>query len=89
VIEVCAGLAATVQDWERAARLYGAAEAEAALTGIRRDTADEGFLVPRIDRARVALGPEAFATLEARGRELTYDEALEEAGTWLRETSAH
>ena len=89
VIEVCAGLAATVQDWERAARLYGAAEAEAALTGIRRDTADEGFLIPRIERARVALGPEAFATLEARGRELTYDEALEEAGIWLRETGAH
>jgi non-specific serine/threonine protein kinase len=89
VIEVCAGLAATMQDWEHAARFYGAAEAEAARTGIRRDTADEGFLAPRIERARAGLRPEAFSTLEARGRELTYDQALDEAGAWLRKISDH
>src|SRR5687768_4788436 len=39
VLEVCAGLAALREDWQHAARFFGAAEAEAARTGIRRDPA--------------------------------------------------
>jgi predicted ATPase/DNA-binding winged helix-turn-helix (wHTH) protein len=89
VLEVCAGLAAITQDWERAARFFGAAEAEAARTGIRRDPADEAFLAPRIERVRAAKGEEPFAALETQGRELSYDRALEEAGAWLREAAPH
>jgi tetratricopeptide (TPR) repeat protein len=87
VLEVCAGLAAIVEDWERAARFYGAAEAEATRTGIRRDPADEAFLAPRVDRARDAKGRDAFSLLESEGRRLSYDEALGEAGGWLRQAT--
>ncbi len=89
VLEVCAGLAAIIEDWEHAARFFGAAEAEAARTGIRRDPADEAFLAPRVQQARAAMGDEAFAALELQGRGLSYDQALAEAGAWLREAVPH
>ncbi|HEX5129777.1 MAG TPA: tetratricopeptide repeat protein, partial [Usitatibacter sp.] len=82
-IEVCAGLAAALGDWDAVARLYGAAEAEGARTGIRRDPADEAFLAPRVDRARQELGGQAFDALDARGRTLGYEQALDEASAWL------
>jgi non-specific serine/threonine protein kinase len=53
------GLAASLEDWQRAASFYGAAEAEASRTGIRRDPADEAFLAPHIERARASAGAEA------------------------------
>jgi hypothetical protein len=87
VLEVSSGLAALQQDWPRAARFYGAAEAEAARTGIRRDPADEAFLAPRVESARAAAGPVAFSTLESAGRGLAYDEALSEAWDWLNEAT--
>ena len=84
VLEVCAGLAALLEDWHHAARFFGAAEAEAARTGIRRDPADEAFLAPRVERARTAAGPDAFSALESAGRRLDYEEALGEADDWLK-----
>jgi len=78
VFEVAAGLAVLRKDWDRAARFYGIAEAEAAQTGLRRDPADEAFLAPRIATARKAMGA-AFAEAERRGRALSYAEALTEA----------
>ena len=78
VFEAAAGLAVLRKDWERAARFYGIAEAEAAQTGLRRDPADEAFLLPRIAKARKAMGA-AFAAAESRGRALSYAEALAEA----------
>jgi non-specific serine/threonine protein kinase len=89
VLEVCAGLASIAQDWEHAARFYGAAEAEAARTGIRRDPADEAFLSPRIDAVRAALGSDAFPASEAQGRVLDCDAALEEVLAWLRQAATH
>ena len=89
VLEVCAGLAAMARDWDRAARLYGAAGAEAARSGVRPDPADEAFLARHMDKARAARGPEAFAALEKLGRELSYDQALDEARAWLGETRPH
>jgi non-specific serine/threonine protein kinase len=82
-LEVAAGLAASRGDWQRAARLYGAAEAHAARTGIHRDPADEGFLRPQIDKARHAMGEPAFRAAEAVGRALGYDDARAETSTWL------
>jgi len=78
VFEVAAGLAALRKEWERAARFYGVAEAEAAQTGLRRDPADDAFLSPRIAKARAAMGA-AFHEAESRGRALSYSDALSEA----------
>jgi tetratricopeptide (TPR) repeat protein len=84
VLEVTAGLAAVLRDWTAAARFFGAAEAYAARTGVRRDPADEAFLAPRMELARAALGADAFASLEAQGRAAGHSEVLGEANAWLR-----
>ena len=42
-LEVSAGLAGATQEWADAARFFGAAEAQAAQTGLHRDPADEAF----------------------------------------------
>jgi predicted ATPase/class 3 adenylate cyclase len=84
VLDVCAGLAALRRDWNGAARFYGAAEAQAGKTGLRRDAADEAFLAPRMQLTRAALSADAFGKAQAAGRALAYDQALREAGEWLR-----
>ena len=83
VLEVEAGLAALLEDWGHAARFYGAAEAMAAATGLRRDAADESFLAPRIEKARAQLGADAFEAAEREGRALPSEGALQEARAWL------
>ncbi|HET7400764.1 MAG TPA: tetratricopeptide repeat protein [Usitatibacter sp.] len=75
---VCAGLAALGDSPESAARLYGAAEAVSMATGVRRDVVDESFIAPLIARVRQLLGDRAEA-LEAAGRALTYDAAMQVA----------
>ena len=83
VLEVTAGLASLREDWPRAARLYGAADANMFYTGIVRDAADEAFLAPLIAKARDALGEAAFAAAKAEGRALSYAQAMDEARMWL------
>ncbi len=83
VLEVSAGLASMQGDWSRAARYYGAAEAQAMQTGLRRDPADEAFLAPMIARAREALETTPFAAAESSGHELPYEAALADARAWL------
>ena len=83
VLEVCAGLASLREEWERAPRFFGAAEAQTAQTGLHRDPSDEAFLAPLIGKARGVLGSGAFAQAEAAGRALAYDAALLEARAWL------
>jgi len=83
MLEVSAGLAACRRDWRKAARLYGAAEALAERTGLRRDPADEAFLAPLVDTARQALNESLYTAAEAAGRALAYEEALLEARAWL------
>jgi len=87
VLEVCAGLGALREEWERAARLYGVVEAQTERTGLHRDPTDEAFLAPLIARAREALGSVAFAATEATGRALAYEEATLEARAWLDQRS--
>jgi tetratricopeptide (TPR) repeat protein len=82
-LEVCCGLAASEQDWTRAARLFGAAEAQATQTGLQRDPADEAFLAPLISHARLKMGDSAYAAAETAGRTVSIDEALNEARAWL------
>jgi len=86
-LEVSAGLATFRKDWERAARLFGGAEAQTAQTGLHRDPTDEAFLLPLIAKARTALGPADFAAAEASGHALSYEDALAEVLTWLEDQS--
>jgi len=83
VLEVSAGLAALRKEWRHAARFYGAAEAQAEQTGLRRDPADEAFLLPLVANARAALNEVDFAEADAAGRALPYGSALVEARAWL------
>ncbi len=82
-LEVSAALAMLCDDWSRAARQYGAAEALAAQTGIARDPADTAFLAPLVSRIKARLGAESYARLEAEGRTLSYDAAMADASAWL------
>jgi tetratricopeptide (TPR) repeat protein len=83
LIDVAAGLASLRRQWERAARYYGAAEQQAAQTGLHRDPADEAFISPLIAAVRAALVPSAFSAAESAGRALSYDEAMAEVEAWL------
>ena len=86
-LEVSAGLAASKQEPEQAARFFGAAEAQMGQIGLRRDPADEAFLAPLIARARQALEPATFAAAEAAGHALSYDQAHAETRAWLENRS--
>jgi tetratricopeptide (TPR) repeat protein len=88
VLEACAGLASMRGEWRLSARLFGAAEAEAARTSLRRDPADESFLSRRVEAARSALGAAGFAAAEKEGRALDYEEALAEARAGLATEAA-
>ena len=83
VLEVAAGLAAARGDWQRAAQLYGAAEAQQAQSNLRRSPPDEAFLRPRIDETRRALGDKRFSEEEAAGRASSYDAMIAHARAWL------
>ena len=87
VLEVAASLAAARRDWRRAARYYAAAEAQAAATGFRRDSADAAFLAPHVAAARDALGAERFAAEENAGRTLPYASALADARAWVADAA--
>ena len=83
VMEKAAGLAASCEEWQRAAQLFGAATAQHERMGDHRESVDEMFLSPLIAKARAALGPAAFTAAEAAGRALSYEAALTETRAWL------
>jgi predicted ATPase/class 3 adenylate cyclase len=89
VLEVSAGLSVLDKDWERAALFFGAAEAQAARTGLRRDPADEAFLAPLMSKTEAALGTEAFSVAEDAGRALNYDAAIRKVRAWLATPLVH
>ena len=76
-IEVFVGLAASEGNWQAAGRLYGFIEAQALRTGLRRDPADDAFVVACLERARQAAGT-SFAGLEREGRALRPEQAMDE-----------
>ncbi len=82
-LEVTAGLCVLDEEWERAALLFGAAEAQAERAGLRRDAADEAFLAPLMARTRSALAATNFRVVSNKGRQLTYENALNCARGWL------
>jgi hypothetical protein len=87
-LDVTAGFGAWKQDPERAARFYGAAQAQVFATGVQRDPTDAAFLVPLIERARDALGNDAFEKEERAGRAWSYEQAIDEARQWLTRASS-
>ncbi len=83
VMEVCAGLAAEIEDWSQAVRFDSAARNLTAALGRRRDIVDEAFLEPRISRARKALGRKPAAASDAEGAAFDYDSAISSMQAWL------
>ena len=90
-LEVSAGLATLSKEWDRTARLLGAAERQMKQMGFHRVPPDEAFLAPLMAKARQALGQNTFAAAESAGRSLSYEAAMSEAREWLEVllTSAH
>jgi len=86
-LDVSAGFGAWRQDWESAARFFGAAQAQVFATGVQRDPTDAAFLVPLIDGARAALGAPAFEKEEQAGRAWSYEQGIDEARKWLMRAS--
>ncbi len=84
VMEVCAGLAASLKDWALTPRFDAAADIHTVQMGRRRDAPDAAFLAPLVEQARAALGAEHYAAAVAAGRVLAYDEAVAEITAWLR-----
>jgi non-specific serine/threonine protein kinase len=98
-----ADLAASFNEWEFAARLYGASDALADRVGyqheplqtskkVQMDTkgaADyySAFRARFIAQTRDALGSDSFAEAESAGRALSYDAAIAEARAWLEQRS--
>ncbi len=82
MLRFAAGVAALHMEWERAAHLHGAAAAQFEHIGQPLEPADQ-YLAPLVAKARVALGPAAFAAAENIGRALSYEDAIAEARAWL------
>jgi non-specific serine/threonine protein kinase len=78
-VECCLGLAALLGDWERAARLQGAAQALSEEMSQEREPVERLYLDPLIARTRDALGSERYASAERAGRRLSYEEAIAQA----------
>ena len=87
ILEVSSGLAASLKEWEVAARFFAAAEMRLGELGSRREPADAAFLEPLIAKAREALGESAFAAAEAVGRRLSCEASIAEARAWLESRS--
>ena len=81
-LDVLAGLCAADGQHEAALQMFGAAEAQAERSGLKRDSADNAFLLPLIEQSRRALG-EAAAGLLAEGKKLGYAEAVQRAAELL------
>ena len=82
-LEVTAGLCASNEAWDNAARFFGAADAQAARAGLHRDAVDEAFLAPLMAKARGALGATRFEMVAEEGRLLQYEDGLTQARAWL------
>jgi tetratricopeptide (TPR) repeat protein len=84
VMEVCAGLAASLEQWPLTPRFDSAADIHTVQMGRRRDVPDAAFLAPLIEQAKRALGHEHYDAAVAAGRTLSYDDAVAEMAKWLR-----
>jgi tetratricopeptide (TPR) repeat protein len=79
VLDVMSGYCAANGLNDDGARFFGAAEAQADRSGLKRDSADAAFLMPRIEQGRALLGVDTFAAAQAEGARWSYEEALQRA----------
>ncbi len=82
------GLAAAIEDWSGAARFFGAATTEAAISGLQPDRADQEFVNGHMVRASAQLGLTAFDAAMAAGGALDYASALADVRVWLERKAA-
>jgi predicted ATPase/class 3 adenylate cyclase len=82
LLDVCAAMAALDGQWRDSARFFGAAEAQAERSAIRRDPADRAFMTATLQRSRQALRDE-WPGVEGQGRALPYAEAIVQAREYL------
>jgi hypothetical protein len=69
-------LAADLGDWHRAAMMHGAEHALADQIGARSNPFDARFCQESLDQARAALGDEQLQQAYARGKALSFDQAI-------------
>ena len=67
--------------------MFGAAEAQAERSGLKRDSADSAFLLPLIEQSQRALGA-AAADVLAAGKGLDYAKAVQRAAELLTRSAA-
>ena len=76
------GSACCARNGTRATGYFGSAEAQMALTDLKRDPSDDAFLTPLITRRARRWDP-TFARPESAGRAMGYDQAIADARAWL------
>jgi predicted ATPase len=82
-LDVAFAIAVARGEYDWAAHVLGASEAQSALAGHTRDPADAGSIASFSERTRIALGERAFDAAYTAGRALSHDEALGVTRTWL------
>jgi len=85
--DVLAGMCAADGRHEAALQMFGAAEAQAERSGLKRDSADSAFLLPLIEQSQRALGA-AAADVLAVGKGLDYAKAVQRAAELLTRSAA-
>jgi predicted ATPase/DNA-binding SARP family transcriptional activator len=75
-LEACGELAATGQDWERAARLLGAGEGLFEALGVPMGADDRDGYEATVEQLKERLGEAALADLQAEGRALSLEQAV-------------
>jgi predicted ATPase/class 3 adenylate cyclase len=84
VLAVASGLAALRDDWHRVGRLSAAADTVSDNLRIHLDPSDMTALQPLWRRAEAAIGSAAYLSARASGADLSYEQAMEQTGDWLR-----
>jgi hypothetical protein len=81
-LDILAGLCAAEGRHDAALQMFGAAEAQAERSGLKRGSADSAFLLPLIEQSQRALG-DAAAEVLSEGKGLGYAEAVRRAAELL------
>jgi predicted ATPase/DNA-binding CsgD family transcriptional regulator len=82
-LEGLAQVASARGQYEHAARLFGAAEAQREIVGQRYEPADQASHEQWVAPARAALGDTTFSAAWADGRVMTLEQAVEYALAWV------
>jgi len=86
-LDILAGLCAADGRHDAALQMFGAAEAQAERSGLKRGSADNAFLLPLIEQSRRALGA-AAADVLSEGKAMGYAEAVRRAAELLSTNAA-